>query len=74
MNNDQDNELYNQMALNNLTSDELKEFFKTLEFHIKNRTTPAPPPLECKDFCAGEFQNVFTSYNSMHGYISIVVS
>jgi hypothetical protein len=30
--------------------------------------------LECKDFCAGEFQNVFTSYNSMHGYISIVVS
>lgn len=65
----------------NVTNEELMDFFKKsliLEYqhHHANQVNQCKPSesIACQYYCNGFFKEIFTSYKSMHGYISLAVS
>lgn len=58
----------------NVTDDELHDFAKKLlEYNQYNRSH-VNESFACKYYCDGFFKDLFSSYKTMHGYISLAVS
>jgi len=55
-----------------LTSTDIEKFVKLWhEYQMKNMT---PQVDECQGYCQGEIYNWLRAYNSIHGYVSLMVS